>query len=204
MNHDAVTWVFAAICPWLVLLLCLQRLIGSWGSTLRGWRLLAVPGALALLVLLIPIGGIVVARWVASASAGFSVPLMGVLAIAAWERAYARPATERRDRDAAWIFGAVGGLVLYPFALGVGSIDPYEWGWHVSPLFAAIGVLTGGLIWTRNRFGILLLLAVVAFHLRLLESTNYWDYLIDPVYWFASLVVLGTRALSRGRSSAFA
>jgi hypothetical protein len=204
MNHDAVTWVFAATCPWLVLLLCLQRLIGWQRLTLRGWRLLVVPGAIALLVLLIPIGGIVVARWVASISPNFSVPLTGLLAIAAWERAFARPALERRDRDAAWIFGAVGGLMLYPFALGVGSIDPYEWGWHMSPLFAAVGALTGWLMWTGNRFGILLLLAVIAFHVQLLESSNYWDYLIDPIYWLASLVVLGTRTLSRGRSSAFA
>jgi hypothetical protein len=91
------------------------------------------------------------------------------------------------------VFGAFAGLMLYPAALGVGSIDPYEWGWYRSPLFVMVGLLTGWLIWTRNRFGLLLLAAVAAFHLRLGESSNYWDYLVDPVYWFASLVALGRR-----------
>jgi hypothetical protein len=195
MSPAAVSWVFSAIGPWLVLVLCVQRLIGWWLPAFRGWPLLIVPGALALGMMLIPVDGIALARWVASVSASFSVPLIGLLAIAAWERAFARPVLERHDRHTAWAFGAVAGLVLYPFALGVGSIDPYEWGWYRSPLFVIAGVLTGWLIWTRNRIGILLLAAVMAFHLRLGESSNYWDYLIDPVYWFASLVAVTRRVV---------
>jgi hypothetical protein len=195
MSPAAVSWVFSAIGPCLVLVLCVQRLIGWRWPAFRGWPLLIVPGALALGMVLIPVDGIALARWVASVSASFSVPFLGLLAIAAWERAFARPLLERRDRQAAWAFGAVAGLVLYPFALGVGSVDPYEWGWYRSPLFVLVGLLTGWLIWTRNRFGILLLAAVVAFHLRLGESSNYWDYLVDPVYWFASLVVVGRKVV---------
>ena len=196
MSPAAVSWVFSAMGPWLVMLLCVQRLIGWWWPAFRGWPLLIIPSALALGALFISLDGIVLARWVASVSASFSVPFLGLLAIAAWERAFARPVLERRDRDAAWTFGAIAGLLLYPFALGVGSIDPYEWGWYRSPLFVVVGVLTGWLIWTRHRFGILLLAAVIALHLRLGESSNYWDYLIDPVYWFASLVVLARRVVA--------
>ena len=195
MSDAAVAWTFSALGPWLVLLLCVQRLIGWRWTTFRGWSALIVPAAIALGMLLIPIDGIVLARWVASVSASFSVPLIGLLGIAAWERAFGRPVVERRERATAWAFGAAAGLLLYPFALGVGSIDPYEWGWYRSPLFVIVGLLTGWLIWTRNRFGILLLVAVVAFHLRLGESSNYWDYLIDPVYWFASLVVIGRKVV---------
>lgn len=195
MSDAAVSWVFSAMGPWLVLLLCVQHLIGLRWTIFRGWSALIVPAAVALGILFIPIDGMVVARWVASISASFSVPLIGLLAIAAWERAFARQVLERRERDTAWVFGAFAGLMLYPFALGVGSIDPYEWGWYRSPLFVMVGLLTGWLIWTRNRFGILLLAAIVAFHLRLGESSNYWDYLVDPVYWFASLVALGRRVI---------
>ena len=63
--------------------------------------------------------------------------------------------------------------------------------------FAWVG-LTAWLIWKRNRFGLLLLLAVTAFHLGLLESTNYWDYLLDPVYSAACLVALSRRLVSAG------
>jgi len=125
-----------------------------------------------------------------------------MLAVAAWERAFSRRIFSQRDWRTAWGFGAVGGLALYPLALGVGSIDPYEWGWRFSPLFVVIGALTVWLVWKQNRFGLLLLLAAVAFHLRLLESTNYWDYLLDPVYCMASLVALGTGLAAKGRGVA--
>jgi hypothetical protein len=200
MNDAVVTWVFSAMCPWLALLLCVQRLIAWRSVALRGWPLLIGSGVIAAGVLLIPIERIALARWVASISPSFSVPLTGLLAIAAWERAFSRPVLTQGDRNVTWTFGAVAGLLLYPFALGVSRIDPYEWGWSASPLFMVVGVLTAWLIWRRNRFGVLVLVAVMAFHLQLLESSNYWDYLIDPIYWLASLVVLGTRALSRGRS----
>jgi hypothetical protein len=80
--------------------------------------------------------------------------------------------------------------VLYPLALGLGKFDPYEWGWSFSPLFAGVAVLTGWLVWKQNRFGILLLLAIVAYHLQLLESTNYWEYLLDPVYCLLAILAL--------------
>ena len=46
MNQTALTELFAAACPWLVLVLCLQQ-VASWcGLTLRGWRLLSCPARL--------------------------------------------------------------------------------------------------------------------------------------------------------------
>ena len=195
MNDVTVTLAFSALGPWLVLLLGVQRLVGWRATRLRGAPLLIVPGAVALGILLAPIQAMAVARWVAAISAGFSVPFVGLLGIAAWERAFARRLLEPRERDAAWAFAAIAGLLLYPMALGVSSVDPYEWGWFRSPLFVVVGVLTAWLIWTRNRFGILLLAAIVAYHLRLGESSNYWDYLIDPVFWFASLVALTRRVV---------
>jgi hypothetical protein len=202
MSGDVLVNLFAAACPALVLTLGFQRAVASMRWSMRGWKLLLVPGALAAGLLLLPIGGIVVARWVAGVSANFSMPFIGTLAVAAWERAFSRRIFSERDWETAWGFGAVGGLGLYPLALGVGSVDPYEWGWRFSPLFVVIGALTVRLIWKQNRFGLLLLLAAVAFHLRLLESTNYWDYLLDPVYCMASLVALGRGLAARGRGTA--
>jgi len=101
-----------------------------------------------------------------------------------------------RDWSAGWSFGAAGGLMLYPLALGVGRFDPYEWGWRFSPLFVIIAVLSSWLIWKNNRFGLLLLVAVIAFHLHLLESSNYWDYLLDPIFGFASMAALARRGFS--------
>ena len=154
---------------------------------------------MALAVLLLPIGGLVIARWVAGLSANFSMPLTGMLAVAVWERAFTQRVFSRRDWDEGWSFGAIGGAVLYPLALGVSSVDPYEWGWRFSPLFVVIGGVTAWLIWRGSRFGLLLLLATIAFHLDLLESSNYWDYLLDPVYGLVSLIVLSGRLAAQLR-----
>jgi hypothetical protein len=193
MNHDAIREAVSAASPWLMLVLCLQRLATWRGSRVRHWGRLLGPGVVALVVLLIPVEGIAISRWVASLNANFSIPLIGILAVAVWEGAFERPIFAKQDWAAGWIFGAIGGLLLYPFALGVGSFDPYEWGWRFSPLFVVSALLTSWLIWKKNRFGFLLMLSIAAFHLSLLESGNYWDYLFDPVYVLLSVAVLGRR-----------
>jgi hypothetical protein len=188
MSHATVVEIWAAICPWLAVTWCLVRIARSLHLALRGWTLLAVTGAIGVGALLVPIEGLVVARWVAGLNANFSIPLTGLLVVSIWERVFERSLFSEREWATAWGFGAIGGLALYPMALGVGGFDPYEWGWPFSPLFVAVGVLTAWLMWQQNRFAFLLLLAAFVFQLRLLESTNYWDYLLDPVY---SLVALG-------------
>ena len=199
MTHDTAAVLFAAACPWLALTLCFHHIASRRGSRLPARALMCVAGAAALALLIVPIGGIVVARWVAGLNANFSVPLTGLLAAAVWERAFGTPILSAAEWRTAWLFGALGGLALYPFALGVGSFDPYEWGWRFSPLFVMTAALTVWLIWKRNKFGSLLLLAAAAFHLRLLESTNYWDYLLDPVFCIVSLVVIGRWSIARLR-----
>ena len=196
MTSPIVTELCSTASPWLALVLCLQRLMAWRGFNLRGGGQLLVAGGVALAVLLIPVERVAVARWITGINANFSVSLLAALVVAVYERAFARTWFSSRDWDACWIFGAIGGLTLYPLALGLSRFDPYEWGWHVGPLFAIMAVLTGWLLWKQNRFGVVLLLAAAAFQLHLLESTNYWDYLLDPIYVLVSFVALIRRPLS--------
>ncbi len=208
MSHATLVEVYAAVCPWLALSWCLQRVARLFKQPLRGWTLLAVAGAIAGAVLVVP-------------GPGACHRAMGRGAQCELQHSTDRDARSsssgktssrehifsEREWTTAWVFGAIGGLTLYPMALGLGSFDPYEWGWSISPLFLVIGVLTAWLIWRGNRFGLLLLLAAAAFQLRLLESTNYWDYLLDPIYslvslgWFAGGLVTSTRSSLTKRSS---
>ena len=201
MTHASVVELCSAVCPWLALVWCLQRVARLIVPPLRGWTLLAVTGAIAVVVLLLPVQGLVIARWVAGLNANFSIPLTVILAVIVWERVFERSLLAEREWTTAWSFGAIGGLALYPMALGLGSFDPYEWGWSFSPLFVVIGALTVLLIWKQNRFGVLLVLAAVAFQLHLLESTNYWDYLLDPIYSLVSIVWLAGGFVTSMRSS---
>jgi hypothetical protein len=201
MTHASVVELCATVCPWLALMWCLQRVARLTVPPLRGWTLLAVTGAIAAVVLLVPIQGLVIARWVAGLNANFSIPLTVILAVIVWERVFERSLLSEREWTTAWTFGAIGGLALYPMALGLGGFDPYEWGWPFSPLFVVIGALTVVLVWKQNRFGFLLVLAAVAFQLHLLESANYWDYLLDPVYSLVSIVWLAAGFVTSMRSS---
>lgn len=195
MNHSAIISFLSVICPWLILLRVLQVVLGRWRPQRSGWLRLAILGLAAAAVLALPAGSLSVAAWVRGLNANFSQPLTGLLAVAVWEAEFNRQWFAPRDWTAAWLFGAAAGLALYPFALGWGPFDPYVWGWHFSPLFVASAALTAGLLWVQNRFGLLLLLAILSYNLHLLESTNYWDYLIDPLYCVISLAALSLRLL---------
>jgi hypothetical protein len=197
MSHTILIAVCAAVCPGLALARGLQALAGRCGLERRGWGRLSLLSLAVIGFLAVPVLGIPIAGWVRGLNANFSLPLTGLLAAAVWQEEFRVKLLAGSDWTAGWAFGSVAGLGLYPLALGWGNYDPYEWGWRFSPLFVASAGLTGVLLWKRNRFGLVLLLAILAYHLRLLESSNYWDYLLDPVYWVASLLALGWRLLPR-------
>lgn len=72
-------------------------------------------------------------------------------------------------------------IVLYPFALGLGPVDTYSWGY--GHLGLALGLMFVCLIaWSRQYYLVViwLLLGVMAYLIGIYESTNLWDYLIDP------------------------
>jgi len=190
MSHSTVILVFLLLCPWLMLLMGLQALAGLCRLKTRGWPRLLLLALVAAGLLLLPIQSVSIAGWARGLSADFSIPLTGLLAVAVWETEFPRKLFSKADWTAAWAFGALSGLGLYPLALGWGSLDPYEWGWRFSPLFLASALVTSLLLWKQSRFGLLLLLAIAAYQLRLLESANYWDYLLDPVYCVTSLLAL--------------
>jgi hypothetical protein len=202
MSHTTFILALGPLCPWLVLVLGLQALATRGGLKLRGLLRLTLLGLVAAGLLLLPIQGFPISGWVRGISADFSIPFAGLLAVAVWEHEFRRKLFSTADWTAAWAFGAIAGLGLYPLALGWGSFDPYGWGWSFSPLFVISAALTAVLLWNQNRFGFLLLLAVAAYQLCLLESANYWDYLLDPVYCLLSIVALGWRLLARARPHA--
>lgn len=199
MSRATIVEVFAAICPWLAVTWCLLVVARTVRVRLHEWALLAASGLVAIVILLLPVQGLPVARWVAGLNANFSVPLTALLVVSVCDRVFARRLLSEREWATAWVFGAVAALLLYPMALGLGPFDPYEWGWSLSPLSLVIGALTAWLIWRQNRFGFVLLLAAMAFQLQLLESANYWDYLLDPIYslvsigWVAGRLATSTR-----------
>ena len=194
MSPSPSAWLLSLLVPSVAVFVILAGLADRLSRRLSpkvGWILLA----LCVVLFGIPWGNGSLARRLAGIAPGFSLPLT-VCLFATAARALRLPELLRpTDLPAFWWFGAGTGLVLYPAALGWGPWDPYGWGWHFSALFAVMGLLGAGLIFRGQRLGWVLLVAIAAWHLRVLESPNYWDYLVDPLYFVLSLSLLAAKKL---------
>jgi len=71
--------------------------------------------------------------------------------------------------------------IFYPLALGLGMLDPYVWGYG-SPVFLAIvlvfAAICGLANWSKGLW--IIGIAIIAWTFHWHESTNLWDYLLDP------------------------
>jgi hypothetical protein len=82
-------------------------------------------------------------------------------------------------------------ICFYPLALGWGMIDPYVWG------YGNMVFLTGALVfavicafsnWTKGTW--IIAFSIVAWSIYWHESSNLWDYLLDPILAMWTLLTL--------------
>jgi hypothetical protein len=200
MTGSTLFWT--AFTPFILLVWLVQRLPGVRGIGGLLFACLVAAG-----VVLVGCFGRCVAYWSSSLSANLSVVLAFLLLGSIAARAGFSDAFRAHEWRAAWIFGAVCSLLLYPSAFGVGwqSFDSYSLGWPWIDwrlsllLFASVAAVAGFLVWRENRFGWVLVAASLVYLLRIQESQNYWDYLIDPLYAAVSLVAVIKMSIDRLR-----
>lgn len=73
------------------------------------------------------------------------------------------------------------GAPLYATALGAGGFDLYEWGYGGHKLLPLL-LFAAAIAWRRHPvLAGMLGMDMLAWHFHLLESTNLWDYLLDPL-----------------------
>lgn len=198
MKTAVMIWTMLA--PWLLLWWVLQRL---WRKP--GWVGGVASGVVTLALVLFPWFGYGLPFWSASLTANFSVPMAVLLAVGILGRARQVEIFRPRDWHAAWVFGAMASVVLYPSALGLGpqNFDAYALGWpwlfwgQSLMLFGGVAVAAAVLLWRGNRFGYVLLVTLAAYGTGFQESTNLWDYLLDPVFGAVSLLTILWRTLRR-------
>ena len=94
---------------------------------------------------------------------------------------------------------AVIAIAFYPLALGFGMVDPYAWGYGsiallIAVILFAIGCGLAG--WMKGVW--IISFAIIAWAGHWHESTNLWDYLLDPflAIW-ALLAILNAIYLKR-------
>lgn len=197
-----ITFAFSFFFPFLLVMVAGQSIIGLFRKNLCGWRPTLILGFVSALIVVIPLGGLAPARWLISVNANFSIPLMAIVFSKVWENASGIRLLDRKAFLSSCIFGLTAGLALYPMALGLGRLDPYEFGWSFSWIFVLLMVVTVMLLLMKNRFGVVLVACILGYDLQLLEAPNLWDYLVDPFFVLISGVVLGGRLIREIRALA--
>lgn len=185
---------------WRATALFLAVLVGLLGARQRrgSWRSLLLSAAIAGLVVGVPVAGWTLPSWLAGIGVTSSVTSVCLLAAFVLGRLGGPVPLAAPAWRAAWWFGVIAGVALYPRPglLALATLDPYSWGWGSLPFVLALGLLSIGLLWRGNGFSLVLALGVLAWNLRVLESANLWDYLTDPILTLFSLVMV-TRAVWR-------
>ena len=96
---------------------------------------------------------------------------------------------------------ALGGLALYPLALGRGGLDPYRLGYASPGMLSALFLLAVvAWLWDLRLVAACVALAVLGWAVGACESRNLWDYLIDPlvsVYGLGALLLRGAKRATR-------
>ena len=162
------------------------------------WALLA-----CFVVLWLPAGAahLPLLAYVRGISSDLSVTLVALACLALGQRLFGLTALTARDQIAlsAAVLAAAG--LLYPTALGWGNWDAYRLGWGSFSMLGALLALTMVFLFSGLRLlPALVGLALLAWAAGLMESTNLWDYLIDP--WLAvgamvRCITAGVQALMR-------
>ncbi|MCF8181023.1 MAG: hypothetical protein K9J26_06450, partial [Limnohabitans sp.] len=76
---------------------------------------------------------------------------------------------------------AFASFLFYPFALGLTMFDPYSWGYGSIIFVVAVMMMALLFFFTKRSWEALTIsLAVIAWSIHWHESTNLWDYLLDP------------------------
>jgi hypothetical protein len=192
-----IHYVFSLVFPWLLALLVIQCVAVKVGKPPQGWGLTMILAIISGIVILVPVRGLPLARWLIGIDANFSFPLMAIVFNKVWEHASGSRLLDSEASMVSWVFGITAGIALYPMALGLGGFDPYALGWGFSWLFASMGILTIALLLIRNRFAAVLMACILGYDLNLLESQNLWDYLVDPFFALFSFAALSKWLLQR-------
>jgi len=145
----------------------------------RAWLGLVALAAVA--VARTPVHGIPLAGYPRGMLGDLSITTLLMLAASLAAALTGRSILDERSRAALSGWAVAAGLVLYPQTLGLTYFDPYELGFRPRALLLLGAALVVFWWWRRRGAALILAGGVAAFHLRVLESGNLWDYLLDPV-----------------------
>jgi len=132
-----------------------------------------------------------VAGYIRGVVADLSITTTLMLIVACYSFLFQRAVIHTEERVVAGFLLCGGGILLYPMSLGWGNFDPYYYGYYPTLLGTLLSALV--LITLFKEFYLImicLLAALLAYSFRILDSSNLWDYLIDPLAMLYGLSIL--------------
>ena len=150
------------------------------------------------IVALIPFGGLPLAAYVRGVIGDLSVTSLALLVLAILNRLTGCRPFDTPARFVLLLLIALAAFGLYPLALGIGYFDPYRLGYG-NPLFMGVLLVIALAACFRRlpAIALTIALAVFAWSIGWYESTNLWDYLLDPLLAIYAVSALMRRSIQR-------
>ncbi len=140
---------------------------------------------------LVPVDGLPLAGYVRGFTGDLSVTTLILLFTATISRLWGSVPYSPDSFRLLMLLAAGGGLFLYPFALGLTYFDPYVLGYGSKVFTLSLLIISlASAYFDRHLVAICSTAAVLGYSIGLFESTNLWDYLIDPLLVLYALVWL--------------
>lgn len=190
-----LVYPFVALLVFLVA--CLHLIIPTVARIKAAYPLLALLSSLIILIL--PIGGLPVFYYLRAYIGDLSITSTVFFGAYVFQRGFGKNIYNAAEAKYLQNLVVLLGLLLYPFALGMGQFDPYRFGYHPQVL-AIVLFFSAVYFWHKAYYFLLFVVTsvVLGFLLGLLESNNLWDYILDAVLWLAcaaKLLYSGVRLL---------
>ncbi len=170
----------------------------------RPVRLRMLIAAVITVSAIVPLSGLPIPLYIRAGFGDLSIVtqlLLGIYIINSLTGIYSTPA-----RKTAYLqlcaFVLLTAAWFYPTSLGLTYFDPYRVGYITDQMhwvalgyfgLAALTLLLLGSSWTSG----ILCLATLSFTFGYLESSNYWDYMMDPVLTIGAFIFLAKNFAGR-------
>jgi hypothetical protein len=143
----------------------------------------------------VPVYGLPVAGYLRGFTGDLSTTTLILLFEATIYRLWGKPPYSPDSFRLLMLLAGGAGLFLYPFALGLTYFDPYVLGYGSKAFIFSLFILSlATAYFDRHLVAICLTGAVLGYSIGLYESTNLWDYLIDPwLVLYALFWIIGTK-----------
>ena len=147
-------------------------------------------------VMLIPFSDISPAAYLRGASGDLSITTLMLIGCTLFRLCFDEENNIVMQRQPLLVLIALTALLLYPLSLGLTNFDPYRLGYGDTLFLATLLVAAlAAWVWKYHLIASCISLATLAWSIGWYESSNIWDYLIDPWVAVYALTVIMLRLI---------